>query len=184
MLKKIITYEDFNGRQVNEAFYFNMSSSELMEMETSEDGSLSDLLTAVSERGVPGELLSAFKDIILKAYGEKSEDGKRFNKSEALSHEFTQTAAYDALFMELTTNAELSSEFFQGIVPKDIGESIGSGTPPTPGFRPGHEPEERPIAPPMPEVSAPIREDPDYIAWKANRDARNLAAEQHREEAE
>ena len=118
MLKKTITYTDYNDEERKEDFYFNLSKAEIMEMEMGTTGGLTELIKKVmATKDVPS-IMKIFKDLILKAYGEKSADGKRFIKSEELSKEFSQTEAYSNLFMELATDAEKAAEFVNGITPK------------------------------------------------------------------
>ena len=105
MLKKTIPYTDYNGVERVEDFYFNLSKAESMEME-------------LAAQDVP-TIIATFKQIILKAYGEKSPDGRRFVKSEELSKAFSETEAYSILYMELATDANAAAEFVNGIVPKD-----------------------------------------------------------------
>lgn len=122
MITKTITYEDFNGETRTENFMFNLSKAELSEMETSVAGGLKDMLTKIIQTKDIPKLASFFKEIILKSYGEKSADGRRFIKSEKLTTEFTQTPAYSELYMELATNAEAASEFINGIIPKGLSD--------------------------------------------------------------
>lgn len=132
MIKKTITYEDFNGETRTEDFMFNLSKAELSEMETSVTGGLKDMLTKIIQTKDIPKLASFFKEIILKSYGEKSADGRRFIKSEELTTEFTQTPAYSELYMELATNSEAASEFINGIIPKglsDDAKASGSSMP-------------------------------------------------------
>lgn len=124
MLKKKITYTDYNGVERTEDFYFNLTKAEIMEMELSISGGLSETIQRVVEAKDSPALIKIFKDLILKAYGEKSMDGKRFVKSEEISTSFSQTEAYSNLFMELATNDEKAAEFVNGIIPADI--STGS----------------------------------------------------------
>lgn len=120
MLKKTITYTDYNGVQRTEDFYFNLTKAEVMEMEMSTVGGMAEMIQKiVSAQDIPS-IIKIFKDLILRAYGEKSADGKRFIKSEEISGEFAQTEAYSQLFMELATNAETAAAFVNGIVPKDL----------------------------------------------------------------
>lgn len=117
MLKKTITYTDYNGVERKEDFYFNLTKAECMEMEMSTVGGLSEWANKVIAAQDFPTLVNLFKDLILKAYGEKSMDGKRFIKSKELSDAFSQTEAYSILFMELATNAEAASKFFNAIIP-------------------------------------------------------------------
>jgi hypothetical protein len=120
MLKKTITFKDLDGNSVTEDFYFNLSKPEITEMELEQKGGLGEELQALVETGDPGQILKTFKWIMLKAYGIRSADNKRFIKSEQISEEFTQTDAYSVLFMELVTNAESSAAFVQGVLPPDL----------------------------------------------------------------
>lgn len=124
MLKKAITYTDYNGNERTENFYFNLSQAELMEMEMSTAGGLAEMINKiVAEQDAPA-IIKIFKELILKAYGEKSPDGKRFVKSKEISEAFAQTEAYSELFMELATNSDKAAEFVNGIVPKNMGQKI------------------------------------------------------------
>lgn len=124
MLKKTITYTDYNGVERTEDFYFNLKKSEIMEMEMSTDGGLSEMIKKiVATKDIPS-LMSIFKKFILKAYGEKSPDGKRFIKSEELSESFEQTEAYSELFMELATSDKAAAEFINGLIPPDVAAQI------------------------------------------------------------
>ena len=121
MLKKTITYEDYNGTERTEDFYFNLTKAELMEMEMSTSGGLAEMIQNIVQAQDAPAIIKIFKDLVLKAYGEKSPDGKRFMKVNdagvPLSVAFSQTEAYSQLFMELATNADEASKFVNGIVP-------------------------------------------------------------------
>lgn len=118
MLKKDITYVDYNDKERTETFYFNMSKAEVAEMELSTPGGLSKFIENIVSAENQKEIIALFKDFILKSYGEKSPDGKRFIKSEELSTAFSQTEAFSVLFMELATNADAASAFINGVVPQ------------------------------------------------------------------
>lgn len=120
MLRKTITYTDYNGETRKEDFYFNMTRAEVTEMELSIDGGLSDMIKRVTEAKDVPTIIKIFKDLVLKAYGVKSPDGKRFIKSKELSEEFSQTEAYSDLFMELATDSAAAAAFVNGIMPQDI----------------------------------------------------------------
>lgn len=123
MLKKTITYVDYDGNERTEDFYFNLSKAEIMEMELGTSGGMVQMLNKIVAAKDSPAIVEAMKTMILKAYGEKSPDGKRFVKSEELSNAFSQTEAYSQLFMELATNADAGSEFFTGIIPKDVAKN-------------------------------------------------------------
>lgn len=141
MLKRNITYENFDGETVTETFYFNLTKTEIIELEVSYQSGLEGMLKRIIESEDRRALISEFKKIILLAYGEKSPDGKRFIKSDELREEFAQTAAFDALFIELATDDEAGAVFVKGILPTDIAKSVAQAelvelpkppTPPTP----------------------------------------------------
>lgn len=126
MLKKTITYEDFDGNQRTEDFYFNLSKAEVMEMELGISGGMTQMLNRIIAAQEGDKIIKTFKEIILMAYGEKSPDGKRFIKSEELSTAFSQTEAYSQLFMELATSADAAANFVNGIIPANIGQPATS----------------------------------------------------------
>lgn len=117
MLKKTFTYTDYNGVERTEDHYFNLSKAELMEMELSTTGGLAEMINKIVAAQDAPAIVKVFKDLVLKAYGQKSADGRRFIKSKELSDEFAQTEAYSQLFMELATDADAASKFVNGIVP-------------------------------------------------------------------
>ena len=120
MLKKTVTYVDYNGIERTEDFYFNLSKAEITEMELSVEGGLSKMLEDVVNSKDNKQILSVFKEIILKAYGEKSVDGRRFVKSKELSEEFAQTEAYSELFIELALDEKAAADFINGIMPANL----------------------------------------------------------------
>ncbi len=117
MLKKTITYEDYDGNKRTEDFYFNLSKAEVLEMEMGISGGMTQMLNRIIAEQDSEKIIKTFKEIILKAYGEKSPDGKRFIKSEELSTAFSQTEAFSQLFMELATDADAAAKFVNGIIP-------------------------------------------------------------------
>ena len=119
MLKKTITYTDYNGVERTEDFYFNLTKAELMEMEIGTTGGMADMIKRIIDAKDAPAIIKIFKELVLKAYGEKSADGKRFVKSEEISNGFAQTEAYSQLFMELSTDADAASKFVNGIMPSE-----------------------------------------------------------------
>lgn len=120
MLKKTITYKDYNDVERKEDFYFNLSKAEIMEMELGTEGGLAEMIQKIIDTKDIPQIVSLFKRLVLEAYGEKSADGKRFIKNQELRDGFAQTEAYSELFMELATDADAAAAFVNGIVPKDI----------------------------------------------------------------
>lgn len=124
MLKKEITYTDYNDTSRTETFYFNLSKAELAEMQLSANGGLETYINNIVEAKDGASMVQIFKDLILKSYGEKSPDGKRFVKSKEISDGFSQTEAYSQLFMELITDDKAAADFINGIMPKDIQDEL------------------------------------------------------------
>lgn len=120
MLKKTITYNDYNGTERTEDFYFNLTKAEIMEMEMGTTGGLAEMINKIVAAQDAPSIIKVFKDLVLKSYGEKSADGKRFIKSEEIATAFSQTEAYSQLFMELATDADAAAVFVNGIMPADI----------------------------------------------------------------
>ena len=117
MLKKTITYTDYNGEERKEDFYFNLNKAEVIEMEIGEAGGYGEMLKRIVDSKDGAQIMKVFKTLILKAYGIKSPDGKFFEKSEEISKKFEQTEAYSNLFVELCTDAEAATAFINGLLP-------------------------------------------------------------------
>lgn len=124
MLKREMTYTDYQGVQRTETFYFNLTKAEVTEMELSVDGGLVQQLEKIVAAMDGKRIIATFKWLIRKAYGEKSPDGRRFIKNEELCDAFEQTEAYSDLFMELVTNAGSASAFVNAIIPQDYKEAV------------------------------------------------------------
>lgn len=121
MLTKKITYKNFDDVEVTETLYFNLSQAELMEMQFSTTGGFKEMIDRIIESKDNKQILATMKQIILKAYGEKSLDGKYLVKEDGqLAKRFVDSAAYDAFIMELFTNEQTMSDFINGIIPKDL----------------------------------------------------------------
>ena len=122
MIKKTISYTDYDGNERKEDFYFNLSKPELIEMQTSEVGGLEKKIEKISKEQDVAKIIELMKEIIQKSYGVKSDDGKRFIKNQEILDEFMQSEAYSELFMELATDANAASDFINGILPKGLAE--------------------------------------------------------------
>lgn len=124
MVVEKIKYTDFNGVEREEEFMFNLTEAEITEMELTIDGGLSDSINKIiSAQNIP-EIIKTFKMLLLKSYGEKSADGRRFIKSEELTEAFTQTNAYSQFFMKLATDDEAGIAFINGIIPDSMRERV------------------------------------------------------------
>lgn len=126
MLKKTIEYTDYNGVECKEDFYFNLTKAEIMEMELTRQGGMAEALQRIVDAKDTPALIREFKDLVLKAYGKKSDDGKRFIKSEELATAFSQTEAYSIIFMELATDDKAAADFINGVIPADMQPKDGT----------------------------------------------------------
>ena len=122
MVVEKIKYTDFNGLEREEEFMFNLTEAEITEMELTTDGGLSDSIKKIIAAQDTPEIIKVFKMLLLKSYGEKSADGRRFVKSDKLSEEFSQTNAYSQLFMKLATDDKAAVAFINGIMPDSMQE--------------------------------------------------------------
>lgn len=123
MVVKEITYEDFNGETRKEKFYFNLTEAEVFNMQFGTvKGGLDVLVKKMIETEDTPALVKLFQDLILNSYGEKSDDGKRFIKSEEMKEGFKQTNAYSELVMELVSDENKAADFVNALVPKKLSE--------------------------------------------------------------
>jgi hypothetical protein len=118
MIKRTIAYTDYDGNERTEDFYFHLNKAELTEMELSNKGGFTKLIQKIIAEQDSKNMCEIFKDVILRAYGQKSLDGRRFMKSQELRDEFSQTEAYSELFTELASNADAAAAFINGIIPQ------------------------------------------------------------------
>lgn len=128
MLVKNITYVDYNGVERTEPFYFNLTESEIMDMQLTTAGGLDQILQNIIDSKDMPELIRLFKKIIFLAYGEKTPDGRRLRKSEEISKAFSETEAYNKLYMELVRDDKKAAEFINAVIPK---VPTGAPIPPT-----------------------------------------------------
>lgn len=128
MLQKSIKYVDYNGVEREETFLFNLTKAELMEMELGTTGGLTEMIQKIIQTKDQPSIIKIFKELILKAYGEKSADGKRFIKTDEhgnpLSRAFSETEAYSNLFMELSTDDKAAAAFVNGIIPEGLSKEL------------------------------------------------------------
>ena len=120
MLKKTVTYVDYNGLERTEDFYFNLTKAEVAEMELSVQGGFSKMLEEIVASKDNVQIVNLFKQMVLKSYGEKSPDGRRFIKSDEIAQAFAQTEAYSEIFMELALDEKKAADFVNGIMPANL----------------------------------------------------------------
>ncbi len=120
MLVKPITYTDYNGNSRTEDFHFNLSKAELTMLEMSEVGGFKKKMTRIIQAQDGPAIMKVFRDIVRMSYGVKSDDGRRFIKSEQLSDEFEQTEAYSELIMELLSDENAAAKFIAAVLPQDV----------------------------------------------------------------
>lgn len=120
MVVKTVTYTDFDGNERTEDFLFNYTAAQVAEMEWSQDGGLSNLLTRIIKEKNNKQLLDLWREFILGAYGVKSADGKKFVKTKEIRDDFESSAAFSDIFMELCTNTQAMSDFVNAVIPQNV----------------------------------------------------------------
>lgn len=120
MYKKTITYTDFNGLERTEDFLFNFNKAELLEMEMSKDETLTGCLQRIINAKDSPEIMREVKNLILKSYGVKSEDGRYFIKNDEVRQKFECSEAYSTIFMELMSDDKKAAEFVNAIMPQEV----------------------------------------------------------------
>ena len=120
MIKKTVTYKDFDGNERTEDFYFHLTEQELTEWELSVDGGLSGVLTRIVNSSDNKTMIEIFKSLLVKSYGEKTPDGRGFIKNDTVLNNFIYTQAFSDLYMELATDDKKAAEFVNGIMPAGL----------------------------------------------------------------
>lgn len=123
MIKKTVTYTDFDGNERTEDFYFHLTEQELTEWELSIDGGLSGVLQRIMKSVDTKKTMEIFKELLVKSYGVKTPDGRGFIKNKEILDSFTCTQAFSDIYMELATNDKAAAEFVNGVIPKKLFEA-------------------------------------------------------------
>jgi len=126
MIKKTVTYKDYNGLERTESFYFHFNEAEILEMEMSEEGGFAERIQRIIDAKEQSQLIKVIKKFVLDAYGVKAEDGKRFIKNDEVRAAFVESPAYPIIFMELVANDAVASEFVNRVVPEDMKERLAA----------------------------------------------------------
>lgn len=198
MLKEKITYVDFNGQEVTEAFYFNLTKAETIELEASIEGGLSSWIQDISVPKNPGMVIDTFKKMLAKSYGEKTPDGKHFFKNELISSSFFASAAYSQLFEKLISDAEYAQYFVNNLLhdpkkatqPTEVQQQFSQTNAPAPQTVQVPTPPSQPAEPAQetgsfgqpvrtPEEEATARREEALRVARARAEAEVLAAEQN-----
>ena len=124
MYKILEKYEDYDGNERVEEFYFNLTKAEITDMELTTEGGMSAMLNRIIAAKDTSKLIAVFKDLILRSYGQKSPDGRRFIKSDELTKEFTETPAYSQIYLRLATDDKAATEFVNNVIPKDLQKEV------------------------------------------------------------
>lgn len=122
MLKKTITYKDFNGVEQSDEFHFHLSAEKLLELEATLPGGFEKYVARIMKSGDGAQILELFKRLIRLSIGHVSEDGKRFVQTDEITNEFVETNAYTKLFLELGSDEKIAAKFFNGIIPQDLAD--------------------------------------------------------------
>lgn len=120
MIKKLITYTDFEGNKITEPFYFNLTKFEWLELETYTKGGLIENLKHALETNNNKKTIDIFRKLIMKAYGEKNEDTGKFYKNDNMAIEFSKSEAFSELFYEIAYDEIKSKEFFTSLIPQEL----------------------------------------------------------------
>lgn len=124
MLKKTITYTDYDGMERTEDFWFNLSKSELTKLDAELPGGVLGVLRKIIDKKDRKALVDFIETLILRSYGEKTLDGKRFAKTPKMAEEFMQTPAYDELFMSILSDTDSQTSFINGVIPQSMAKEI------------------------------------------------------------
>lgn len=124
MLKKTVTYNDYDGNERTEDFYFDLSEDELIEMAVSEKGGLENFIQQIIQEKDQQKIVKMFKELVAKAYGKKTADGRNFYKNDEILADFVSTRAYTKIFMELAFDSDAAANFINKVIPSDLKSDI------------------------------------------------------------
>lgn len=124
MITQTIKYEDYDGNEVTEDFYFNLTKLEVMEMEIRHEGGLSNYIEKLTKTTAGVEAYDLFKTIILSSCGKKSDDGRRFLKSPEITADFEQSPALGELIFGFLEDGNSAAEFIRGLLPAKLVKDV------------------------------------------------------------
>lgn len=124
MLRKEVEYKDFDGNDRKDVLWFHLNEVEITEMDLETSGGLVKYMESIIDTNDVNQLITIFKDLLIRSYGERSMDGKHFYKDDKIRNEFVSSAAYPVLYMEMVSDADKAVEFINGIVPPNIREQM------------------------------------------------------------
>lgn len=125
MLKKTITYVDYDGNERTEDHYFHLSQAEIIKwLTTTGDYTLDKVLMKLATEKNGKDIMQHFEDLIHLSYGRKSLDGRKMEKSDEIWNDFYQSEAYSTLFIELVTDARKAADFVNKIIPAKLAEEV------------------------------------------------------------
>ena len=124
MLRKEVEYKDFDGNDRKDILWFHLNEVEITEMDLETSGGLVKYMESIIDTKDVDRLITIFKDLLIRSYGERSMDGKHFYKDDKIRNEFVSSAAYPVLYMEMVSDANKAVEFINGIVPSNIREQM------------------------------------------------------------
>lgn len=144
MIKKTITFKNMDGVEITEDWYFGLSPADVAELELTSGGRLSERLLSIGQsleehkddeeklvRANGAEIMQLFKELLMASVGKRSDDGRRFVKTDDLRDDFVQTGSYSELLMQLVTNPDEAADFVSGILPSEAIEKMQQGRPMT-----------------------------------------------------
>jgi len=124
VIKQTVKYTDFNGQEQSQDFYFHLSRPELVRLEVSMEGGFQAYVQQIAQAEKMKELLEVFDKLLEMSYGKKSDDGQRFEKTPEMLAEFKSSPAYEKLWFDLATNAELGAAFINGVMPQGLDKDV------------------------------------------------------------
>lgn len=123
-------YQTFLGNEVEETFRFNFTETELLKLAEKDEMFNADVLSAIIQAENVLEMYKMIRKLVLLSYGELSDDGKHFRKSDELMKDFEQSAAFDPIIDKLVggDDQQMVSEFIIGIFPAKFANEIKNRT--------------------------------------------------------
>lgn len=125
MFTKILTYEDYDGKMRTEEFQFHLNRTELTDWLMVENGvTLDKVLETMVKKNDVKAMIDETKELMMRSYGRKSQDGRRFEKTDEILKDFMETEAFSIIHLELASDAEKLAEFISKVLPSDLGKQM------------------------------------------------------------
>lgn len=127
-VKRTITFNDIDGHEVTEEWYFDLGVTDVMDMDIVHEhpDDVAEYVMSIMKNRKTKELLQLWRELLMRAVGKRV--GNRLVKGDDIMVEFRHGGAFEKLFAELIEDPKAGADFFNAIFPANIQAKIEEET--------------------------------------------------------